>query len=220
MSTAEERIDDSIEKLGVCVAEAAAQLEFCAAQQAQIIAHQRSETTQALEHLKALEAQGKTILQGYSQLMKSIEEIALRRMDESAKAAGMAQAQAFGDKVLQSLLPQITRTSQQILEGTSALQGILSSLRWRVIGLFAGALLALGCTVALFLWGCWLDTASTLRAQEALQSQESPAVTTLQQQGKQLILQECPGDPRQRMCVRVDPDAHRFGPRQEFAVID
>lgn len=180
----------------------------------------KAQSEKALEHLKAMREQGHLIVSQQKDHYKAIEALGLEYFHKVATDAGGAQAELFGERILAGYQSVMNKTTDKILEAASQLQNLLHKLRWRVIGLFGAVMIPICITVGLFLNAWKLDTTYTIDKQQAQQAQIEPILQTLKNQGKKLDVRPCPFDRRQRLCVRVDPNANRYGYRQEYAVID
>lgn len=174
----------------------------------------------ALDHLKAMREHSHLIVNRQQEHYRAIEALGLQYFEKVATDAGGAQAQLFGERILAGYQSVMNKTTDKTLQAASKLQDLLQRLSWRVIGMFAAAMVPICIAVGLFLVAWKIDTAYSVRKQEAQKAQIAPIIANLKKTGQRLDVIPCPNDTRGRYCVRTDPNATRFGYRQELVVLD
>lgn len=129
----------------------------------------------------------------------------LRSQGRDAIQAGVGQAMAEGNRLLQQAATQVGRSADEVRSSAAALQRQRNIWLWTApIALVVGSLLAVGGSS----WWVWKNMAELKRAEfskDILQATKSGALT------------RC-GDGDQ-LCVKVGVDAKRYGSQGEYLLL-
>jgi len=219
----ERDFNDSVEVMGEIVGQMRAAIETfnqrlgeVMAQQRLTTQDQRDEGTRALEYLKDISQQALRTQMDHQRLVKVIEQQWPKRMDEVARGAGSAQAQAFGEAIATEIQAQLIAAGEHATHAAQRVEQASHALRWKAALLFAGLAVGFSLILGVVLWGWSSSVRSNVEALETRRLELTRTLDTLKEAGGELDVAHCaPGD--QRLCVHIE--AERFGPRKDYAPV-
>ena len=152
------------------------------------------------------------LLMESAQAQQGLAASALERLREHA--AGLDAV--VREEIRATLVEELQALEAQARGAAAALKTLRQSVARRA--LLAGAVLAL-LSSAIPIGGAWwlLPSRGELEALRAVRAELAANVNELAARGGRLQLRRC--GPQQRLCVRIDPSAPRFGGAADYLVV-